>query len=621
MTPSSAPRDTLSNEDSAGSEPKNSLVGVDRLRQTWLAEWPEAMTIWSRFTRLREPIWCTSKKAEQAEGLTDSFAMIRLTDHLVVISLRQILQLRLEAYGREILAHEIGHHMMCPANLADHGRLIAQIRRGLPKIEHLAPQVANLYSDLLINHHLQRQAGLNMAGVYQTLGNDGNSRLWNLYMRIYEILWGLPKLQLVPSALPLEMEGDALLGAKLIRVFSKNWLDGAGRFACLLFPYLYEDQGVSLFQKAKVWADTEKTAGDGEMPGGLAELSENEGEVPVHPSQDPLLNETLGDKNPGEQNGVSAADREELLGEIAGKSKGRGQARQPFEYGEILRAIGIQLTPEEVAIRYYREMATPHLIPFPTKEMPKAADPLPEGLDVWDVGSPVDEIDWQSTTMMNPIVIPGVTTMRRVMGTSEGDLPDKIPIDLDLYVDSSGSMPDPRHQISYLTLAGAIITLSALRVGARVQATLWSGKREFLTTNGFVRDETEIMKVLVGFFGGGTAFPIHILRDTYQDRKPTDRKVHIMVISDDGVDTMFDKDEKGNSGVAVSAEALKKCGAGGSLVLNLYGGAVSNPKIQSMGKHGWNIYPISDWESLTGFARNFSRSVYAAESTSIPLKR
>ena len=39
--------------------------------------------------------------------------------------------------------------------------------------------------------------------------------------------------------------------------------------------------------------------------------------------------------------------------------------------------------------------------------------------------------------------------------------------------------------ISYLALAGTILALSALRAGARVQATLWSGAGQFETTAGF----------------------------------------------------------------------------------------------------------------------------------------
>lgn len=55
-----------------------------------------------------------------------------------------------------------------------------------------------------------------------------------------------------------------------------------------------------------------------------------------------------------------------------------------------------------------------------------------------------------------------------------------------------------------------------------------------------------------------------------------------------------------------------------SLILILSGSTVCNPKIVNMGNKGWNISPISDWESLTGFARNFSHSVYAAESRLSP---
>ena len=159
--------------------------------------------------------------------------------------------------------------------------------------------------------------------------------------------------------------------------------------------------------------------------------------------------------------------------------------------------------------------------------------------------------------------------MRRVWGTTEGREPKPEPLDLDLYVDSSGSMANPQIQISYPALAGAIICLSALRAGARVQATLWSGTRQFITTPGFVRDEEAILRVLTGYFGGATAFPIHILRDTFAKRSDTDRPAHILIISDDGVNTLFDTDERGQSGWDISAAALAKARGGGTMVLNL----------------------------------------------------
>jgi hypothetical protein len=217
--------------------------------------------------------------------------------------------------------------------------------------------------------------------------------------------------------------------------------------------------------------------------------------------------------------------------------------------------------------------------------------------------------------MQSPRVIPGMTTVQRIWGTSPGTSPARVPLDLDLYVDSSGSMPNPQHMTSYLTLAGAILALSALRSGARVQVTLWSGKHQFTMTDGFVRDETAILRTLTGFYGGATAFPIHVLRDTFSKRTPKDRLAHIMVISDDGISTLFDKDEQGNSGWDVSKMALKNAGGGGTFVLNL----PKNWEAITQGyqtihrardEGGWQVHAISSWDQLVEFARQFSQLRY-----------
>src|SRR5439155_3455887 len=217
-----------------------------------------------------------------------------------------------------------------------------------------------------------------------------------------------------------------------------------------------------------------------------------------------------------------------------------GQAREPFQFGDILRAAGMDISEHDSAVRYYRERARPYLIPFPSRKVPESTDPLPEGLEPWDIGQALDAADWLQSVLQSPRIVPGMTTVQRVWGTTEGREPKREPLDLDLYVDSSGSMPNPQHITSYPALAGAILCLSALRSGARVQATLWSGKNQFTSTDGFVRDHESVLRVLTGYFGGATAFPIHTLRETYARRKPSARAAHILVISDDGVSTMFD---------------------------------------------------------------------------------
>lgn len=101
---------------------------LDHLREAWLAAWPTALGLWGRYTRLAEPRWCSSKEQEADEHLTSSFAMIRLDDHAIVISLRQVQELGLQRFALEVMAHEIGHHVLAPGDLSDHGQMIARMR-------------------------------------------------------------------------------------------------------------------------------------------------------------------------------------------------------------------------------------------------------------------------------------------------------------------------------------------------------------------------------------------------------------------------------------------------------------------------------------------------------------
>src|SRR6185369_17858311 len=100
----------------APAAPSRSLLELHRV---WAAHWPRALALWSRFTRLSDPRWCLSDAEAKDEGLTESFAMIRLNDQAVVINLAQIEAAHLERFAVEILAHEIGHHILAPADLTD----------------------------------------------------------------------------------------------------------------------------------------------------------------------------------------------------------------------------------------------------------------------------------------------------------------------------------------------------------------------------------------------------------------------------------------------------------------------------------------------------------------------
>jgi hypothetical protein len=585
-------------------------IAANESRERWAGAWRTALGAWSRHLLLRAPQLCLTDQEAAREGLTESFAMIRLVDQAVIINLADIERRGLAEYAVEILAHEIGHHVLAPATLTDHARALARIRRALPTLEAHAPMVANLYTDLLINDRLQRSANLRLAELFARVGNGtaGDSSLWRLYLRIYELLWSLPRGDLAGDRLDDAAEGDAWLAMRIVRHYARRWLDGSDKFAMLLLPYLAKDAGSG--DAARAWHDTRSAAAQGE-PAGLAEEDENETAPLIHPSQDPELT------------GAEAADvaggkqaPSEPVAPAAGSSTGQG--RQPFEYGEILRAAGVVATDHDLAVRYYREKAAPHVVPFPARRRPRSADPLPEGLEPWSVGESLDSIDWLQTILQSPHVIPGMTTVQRVWGVAEGTDAARMPLNLDVYIDSSGSMPNPQQLLSFPTLAGAILCLSALRAGASVQVTVWSGKEQVTSTPGFIRDTQQVLRTLTSFYGGGTQFPLPTLRETY-DRQSGSRPTHLMMISDDGITTIFDRDERGNEGWDVLQAALTKARGGATFVLNLPKGweTASNAfykrelLIRAGSELDIDIYRIDDWPELVKFAGEFARRTYA----------
>lgn len=553
-------------------------------------QFPSALACWSLLTQLREPELTNSEQGE-------NIAYIRLQDSRIVLDVGMIKKLDLMPLLRELLAHEIGHHVYVPGNFGDHLRMLAQmapVLEGLPK--GVLPFVANLYSDLLINDRLVRSSKLAIPEIYRRLfdrrRDQPESKIWTLYMRICESLWRTKRGYLTAAAPDAELDGDALLLARLVRTFAGDWLRGSKRFAVVVYKYLAEDQEAAQQLAARGLFDLKEAANsdDGvppEIPDGLTESEEVSDELDL-PDQS-----------------VREAPKD------GGKLGKGGQTRTPFQYEQLLKSIGINIEQGRVIARYYRERALPHLLPFPSQRAPRSKEILPEGTVPWEPGEDLSDLDLAGSLQQSPVIIPGITTVQRVYGETPGHDPAPTPMDLDIYVDCSGSMPDPRVELSYLTLAATILALSALRAGASVQATLWAHAGCFQTTKGFLRDERQLLAVITGYLSGGTAFPLHILRDTYQRRGPDTAPAHIVVISDDGVNTMLQPDEKKTPGATLVAEALSRARGGCTLVLNLPGNGNFGGRDQ-LEELGCHIHGVRQWEELIAFARAFVRQTYAA---------
>ncbi len=587
----------------------NLTTEMQTLRAQWQAAWPDALATWSRFTRLQEPRFCISREQEKQEGLTGSFAMIRLDDHAVVISLKQIQESGLNDFALPILAHEIGHHILCPGDLGDHARTLARMRYALPTKEIHAPMIANLYTDLLINDRLQKQNNLPMDAIYRVLESRKSevetSQLWTFYLRTYEVLWSLPKGDLAHGTWSDSLEADAVLGARVVRSYAKDWLRGSGRFAALCLTYLMNDDNSAEQNAVKVWLDAAGAMTNGDaIPDGLCEMDDDEIESARHPAFDEQLSGIRNQVVP-QENVLSPQDSQGTIG-TGTDPQSSTRYRDVGEYIDILRSLGVKLSDHEIAIRYYRERALPHLIRFPVRMKPQASEPSPEGIEAWEAGEPLQQIDWLQTTLNNPFVIPGYTTVQRIYGDSPGSDPQREADDLYLGIDCSGSMPNPQQQLSFPVLAATIMALSALRAGARVMAVLSGDPGPMVSSGDFVRDEHRVLETLTGYLGTGYAFGVHHMAGTFETRDKA-RPAHIVLVTDADLFHMMDEGKPVDNWTRAHNSLLR---AGkGTCALNI-DEAQHKERVARLRADGWRVHSVRDWNELMEFARNFSRENY-----------
>ncbi|WP_421740763.1 hypothetical protein [Cellulomonas sp.] len=568
---------------------------LDALRDRWLAAWPQALAAWGRTSRMHAPVLHTEPCH------MGSWAWYTTDDPEVHVDLTVVAERGIEDHALAVLAHEVGHHLLAPVDRLTSLKIAARIKVGLVDMDHLVGLVDNLWCDLLINDRLQRQAGIDRAALAQTVGAaQADNPLGVLVGRTYEILWGLPRGRLAAEG--SAAEDHAMLCSRLVRAYARDPVGGAAGFARLVRTHI----DPAWLRDPDNGADVGGLAcggdhgGDDSIPFGLAS-DPTLGAPATHPALDPRVVGTTD---------VPEATPVELT---PGGAGGAGNALQPAALHALLTAMGSPTTAQQVAAAWYRERAAPHLVPFPVREGPTTSEQLLGGLDPWEVGDDLSTIDWSGTMTASPVVVPGMTTVQRAYLEDESVQERPRPVDLDLYLDSSGSMPDPAAAYAPIALAGAVLALSALRAGARVQATTWSGTGETIGTDGFTRDVDAVLQAVVAHIGGGTSFPLALLERTHLGTPPTATgPTHVAVISDSGVTTMFrpwSAEDETSSDVA--ARALESAGGGGSLVL----------QIPESYRHGiealagdYDVYPVTTDDDLVTFARDFSRATWGRQS-------
>ncbi|GII98122.1 hypothetical protein CLV28_1449 [Sediminihabitans luteus] len=594
------------------------------LAEAWAEAWPRALAAWGPYTRLHAPV------LHEAPQRQRSFAWFSTADVEVHIDLAEVVRLGVDDHPVEVLAHEVGHHLCSPGDLRQSARIAARVRVGLQEaaeVDGMVALVSNLWSDMLINDRLQRRAGLDMVGLWHALPRPREG-LWQLVMRTDEILWGTgPGVLTAPDVdVP---ESEALLCARLVRSYADDPVGGAAGFALLvapLLPALDRDEKAGTALRLGSGLVCRQHEPEGSVPRGVA-TETGLGAPAVHPADDARVvgvdaTQAETPDDPASDDG----DPDDGTFPTRSASDVDGNTLEPADLHAVLRALGLATTEAEAARTWYQEHAARHLVPFPDRPASTVTEPLLGAHETWDVGDELADVDWGASVARSPVVVPGMTTVRRTWDEQPGDETARQPVDLDLYLDSSGSMPDPVRRRAPIALAGAVLALSALRAGARVQATTWSGPDQIAGTDGFTRDANRVLDAIVAHFGGSTSFPLPLLARTHlgdavTGAPPTRRgPCHVAVISDDGVTSMADDVTGGPwnrpvlvapASTSVAARALAAADGGGSLVLQVYPGASVLSEIDWM-LPGYDVYPVITDADLVRFSSSFARRLWGA---------
>ena len=588
---------------------------ISTIKEDWESQWPKALKIWSDYVKLREPRWYLSfEEVKREDNPADSFAWIRLNDHRIFINLELIVKHKLEDFSLEILAHEIGHHIYTPANLKDAAVTLGKIRWALVGMEDQAPMVANLYEDFLINDRLQRGKGLDMVGVYKSANKDiPFDKIWTLYMRTYEYLWKLKRGTLATDKKfhSDTIDADSSIIASLIRSYSKNWLEGATRFAAMLFPYFIEDQQEreNTTKRIRIFLDTIHAGKGGGIVSGMGEIDKEQ----INGIIDPRA-ETLGKKD------VKINQSEYWGGRNPGGGVGPEQRYlNPGSYIDLMQQVNPNLEQQQLINNYYKEAAIPYLINFPVETKSTREFDLPEGMDIWNVGDSVDEIDWVQTSIYTSQIFPGINTLKRTYGPSGDEDESLSPFNVYIGIDCSGSMSNPKQNFSWPVLAATIIGLSALRAGAKVMGCLSGEPGKYLQNKDFESNENEILTVITSYLGTGYAYGIQRLVDAFPKKQK--EKSHIVIVTDDDIFAMLGakhlgwNEKKENQSKEsktmwnIMETALENAGGSGTLVLH------AKPdwhqeEVARLKTMGWNIHYVTNQNQLVEFAESFTKINY-----------
>jgi hypothetical protein len=471
--------------------PSDNTLSREDLEREMLAVWPKARGHWSRFLILADPI---------ANDEQDSIAQIHLISRQVSLNLPVILEKNLLGSMEALLAHEIGHHVRYPGSLAVQARMRILERTLLP-FDNFS--LINLFTDLMINETLGHSIREQLVAVYQAFtgpeafhGKDMSEirPSFQFYMAVYEELW--------------RTEPGSLMGPrwKSFEDLFPGYRAEAQVLSQDLFP-LGPNIYTQFLYFASVMTRYLSILGKDPKSGSPYECN----------CDDPSPDDWADSLRP------NAAEQEAIRKAIAKGWFSKQSADRLKELADIEDRIAqlpgygtkdAQLVPEVMAA-YYRQEAERYLF-RPPAQLRLGEAVVPTTVDDWDAGDAVRDIDWLATLLERGEVLGAASPLKRHrIAEYEGQ---EVPLwqpRMEIYLDVSGSMPDPRLAINAMTLAAQILMMGTIRAGGWVRALIYSNAPVLFWEWG--RSEVEMSRFLMHYVGGGTNFPFAVLERSVRE--------------------------------------------------------------------------------------------------------
>lgn len=539
------------------------------------AAWPGAQRRWSRFLQLAPPI--------DTSG-SPSIAQIDLITRQVGLNHAILKEKSLGHCVEALLAHEIGHHVKYPGTWAVHARLRLVEKSVLPLEDY---SLLNLFTDLLINARLGRDLQLRaqFIDIYRAFTGDPlhakdakgthewtRDPVFSVYLAIYEELWQLDEGHLMGPGEAYfaqrypDYRAQAQLLAQDLLPLGSNLYTQYLFFASILLHYVEpEPKGSDPF---------DCTPG-GPDPDDWAEA--------LRPT-------------PAERAAISRALREGWL------TREMGERLQRDALSDRINSLPGQLgddatlVPEVMAAWYRREAERWLFRPPAQRRLGEAVVPVTPV--AWEPGDPVAEIDWITTLIQRGEHLGAALPLRRErIAEYEGLDVTLWQPRMEIYLDVSGSMPDPRAAENAMTLAAQILTAGTIRAGGRVRALVYSHAPTLFWE--WCRSEVEMSRFLMHYIGGGTIFPFTILRDAIAE---CGAEQPIRVIISDRDFLMNHADDIAHA--RTFAEAAQRA----PVVLMLH--AVSRADAQPFVRAGAQVVHVDEMTDFPRMAARLSRALF-----------